>query len=69
MPKHEVKLRYQKLAISRAIDILKEIYPVRILQKKLNASEEGAKTHIEFLLAALETIDGLDHGKDMRENL
>ena len=67
MPKHRVPLHYQKMAISRAIDILKEIYPARIEQKKANA--EGARIHLDYLNEALITSDGLAEGRDMREDL
>jgi hypothetical protein len=67
MPKHRVKLHHQVSAISRAHDILKEIYPARILQKK--ATREGADLHLDFLLAAMETVDGLAERRDMREDL
>lgn len=58
-------MHHRKMAVSRAHDILAEIYPVRILQKK--ASQVGADMHLAILLEALETIDGLEHGEDMRE--
>ena len=67
MPKHRVKLHHQTMAVSRAIDILQEIYPARIAQKKANA--EGAKIHLDYLKEAMITIDGLADRKDMRENL
>ena len=55
------------MAVYRAIEILQEIYPARILQKKAN--KVGAKAHIEYLEAAMETLDGLCERKDMRDNL
>ena len=67
MPKHKVKLQYQKVAVSRAHDILQKEYPVRIAQKRAN--EEGAKLHLAYLLAAMETLDMLERGVDMREDL
>ena len=67
MPRHEKPLHGQKMAVYRAIEILQEIYPARILQKKAN--KVGAKAHIEYLEAAMETLDGLCERKDMRENL
>lgn len=69
MPKHRVKLHYQKVAVARAHDILEEIYPARILQKKDKATPEAAKKHLDYLLAALETIDGLCERRDMREDV
>lgn len=65
-PVHEISLDKQAVAINRAIDILEEIYPARVLQKK--AKEEGVSIHIQYLKAAARTIDGLSHHKDMREN-
>lgn len=67
MPKFKHPMHHRKMAISRAHDILEEIYPARILQKRAN--EKGAAMHLEILLEALETIDGLCDRKDMRENL
>jgi hypothetical protein len=60
-------MHHRKMAVSRAHDILKEIYPARILQKKAN--EKGAQMHLEILLESLETLDGLDDHIDMRETL
>ena len=69
MPKHEVPLHIQKGGVARAIDILKEIYPARVLQKKDKATREGARLHIKALTAALATLDGLDNHIDMRDDL
>lgn len=63
--KHTIKLNLQKVAVLRAIDILTEIYPARIEQKK--AIRDGARLHIQYLKAALATLDELDHGIDQRE--
>jgi hypothetical protein len=69
--KHKIKLNRQKVGVSRAIDILNEIYPARILQKHKTppATQEGYEAHIECLKAVLETLDGLDNQQDMRETL
>jgi hypothetical protein len=67
VPKHDKPLHGQKMAVYRAIQILEEIYPARILQKKAN--KEGAKAHLEYLEAALETMDGLCEYRDMRDDL
>lgn len=63
--RHAIKLHKQKQAVVRAMEILEEIYPARIGNKR--ATKEGAATHIAWLQAALETIDLLDEGKDARE--
>lgn len=65
--KHTVKLHVQKMAVLRAIDILKEIYPARIAQKKTD--DDKAAAHLKCLRAALGTLDELDHGIDQRESL
>jgi len=64
---HRHPLHHQKIAVSRAIDILEEIYPARCLQKKAN--KEAAALHLDILVSALETMNGLCDQKDMRENL
>lgn len=69
MPKHTVKLHHQKVAVARAIDILTEIYPARIAQKKDKATPEAARKHLDYLNEALVTLDGLDQHIDMREDL
>lgn len=66
MPKHRIKLHRQKLAVVRSIEILEEIYPARIAQKK--AKKEGADAHLAAMDEVLATIDGLDEGNDMRES-
>jgi len=47
-------LNQQLTAIRRAIEILEEIYPARILQKKVTPS--GAKIHIQWLTEAYNTL-------------
>jgi hypothetical protein len=67
MPKHRIKLHHQKMAIDRAVDILAEEYPNRIKAGK--ATEDGMHNHIDYLLEAMATIDGLCERRDMREDL
>lgn len=63
--KHTIKLHLQKVAVMRAIDILTEIYPARIEQKKTD--RDKARHHIQCLKSAMATLDELDHGSDQRE--
>lgn len=65
--KHTVKLSLQKVAVLRALDILEEIYPARIAQKKTDQDKVNA--HIKCLKAAMCTLDELNHGVDQRESL
>ncbi len=62
-----IPLHRQKVAIARAIDILREIYPARIEQKK--ATEKGQETHLAWLNAAMISLDLADNGKDIRPDL
>jgi hypothetical protein len=56
----DVPLHRQKTAVLRAHEILAEVYPARIGNKK--ATEDGARVHLEALDAVMETLDKLDTG-------
>ncbi len=62
-----ISLTQQKLAVLRAIDILKETYPARIAQQK--ATAKGSAMHLSWLTAALQTLDSADKGLDVRPDL
>ena len=55
------------MAISRAVDILAEIYPDRVKAGK--ATDDAMHTHLDYLIESMGTIDGLCERKDMREDL
>ena len=64
---HIEELWKLKAAVTRAVEILREIYPARIAQKK--ATEQGAKTHVDWLLTAADALDRADRGEDIRREL
>lgn len=51
--KHAPKLHLQKVSVAEAIDIL--------------ADEKVDPKHLRYLNEVLATLDGLDHGEDMRQ--
>jgi|GEM_PF-3716541 len=59
-----ISLALQKVAVLRAAQILEEVYPARIEASK--ATPDGARTHLAYLGAALETLDRADRGEDIR---
>ena len=63
----EVTFRDAKVAVTRAMEILEEIYPSRILNKR--ATEQGSVKHLAWLARAAEVLDQLDHSIDVRPNL
>lgn len=65
--KHRVPMYIQKIAVLRAYEILKQHYPMRIVQKK--STQEQMDKHLEALDGVMETLDALEKHKDVRENL
>lgn len=62
--RHDPPLHRQKHGVLRAIEILKDVYELRIVQKKSTEAQRDA--HLKALDAVFLTIDALDAGKDAR---
>lgn len=73
MPKHRIKLHRQKLAVARACQMLKKVYPIKIMNKNFTddgrqITQEMAAAHLEALDEVTVTLDGLCKNNDMRED-